>query len=104
MISLWPGMPRGDARTWRTVLPRIAAAALNITFLSLTEVDGSVKSIALSLLDRFPWLTDLLIVPTPTPRRLTPHPPAPPHLALWTRIGCHSFPEEYQGHREFEAD
>jgi hypothetical protein len=82
MTSLGSGTPRGDARTWRTVLPRIAAAVPKIIFLGLTEVYASVNP------SPFPCSTVsrgsriYLLYLRPLPGAPPPHPLTPPHRPM----------------------
>jgi hypothetical protein len=82
ITTLALAMSRGGARTWDTVLPRMAAAAPRLTSLILTQVDVAVEPAVLAVLLRLPNLTSLEIsylyplwgsLPHPVPVR--PHPP-----------------------------
>ncbi|KAF7368504.1 hypothetical protein MVEN_00173600 [Mycena venus] len=52
-----------ERRLWATVLPLIAAAAVNVDSISLTEVDPHNEPEAYAFLARLPRLTDLTITP-----------------------------------------
>ncbi|KAJ6483280.1 hypothetical protein C8R45DRAFT_1000997 [Mycena sanguinolenta] len=77
-------MPRGDQRIWSAVLPRIAAAAPDLTMFVFTEVDASVQPLVLSILaEHFRKLTDLHIShlhPLHDPLLLDTTRPALPHV------------------------
>ncbi|KAJ6451154.1 hypothetical protein C8R45DRAFT_1125142 [Mycena sanguinolenta] len=69
-------MARADKSAWSTFLPQLAAAAPNLTVLVFTEVAASVEPVVLSVLERFPKLTNLHIS-HPRPLYDPPYAPQP---------------------------
>ncbi|KAF7336428.1 hypothetical protein MSAN_02296800 [Mycena sanguinolenta] len=59
VTSLALQMPRGNVQTWGDVLPQFAVAAPRLTLLVITDLPPSVDTVVLSVLDKFPNLTDL---------------------------------------------